>query len=397
MTDAVLVLNAGSSSLKFALFAADSGNLLLLARGQIEGIGTAPHLLARDAEGATIAEYSWPEGAALPHETFLSFVFELAQDQLDGDRLAAVGHRVVHGGAQFSAPVLIDDTVLAKLNALSPLAPLHQPHNLAAIRAAIAIRPHLPQVACFDTAFHHGHTELVTRFALPRAWHDHGVRRYGFHGLSYEFIAGELRGLDPALAAGRVIVAHLGNGASLCAIQAGRSLDTTMGFTTLEGLVMGSRCGALDPGVILYLQQQRGLTVEAIQTLLYEESGLLGVSGLSADMRDLLASADPAAQQAIDLFIFRIVREIGALAASMGGLDGLVFTAGIGENAPRIRAGVAERLAWAGLALDPDANASNHGLISAPTSRRKAWVIPTNEEAMVARHTVDRVRLGLRP
>jgi acetate kinase len=287
--------------------------------------------------------------------------------------------------------VLIDAATLDVLDGLCPLAPLHQPHNLAVIRVAQAVRPDLPQVACFDTAFHQGHAEVVTRFALPRVWHDRGVRRYGFHGLSYEFVAGRLAVLDPDLAGGRVIIAHLGAGASLCALRAGQSVDTTMGFTALDGLMMATRCGALDPGVILYLQQQAGMTPGEVQALLYEQSGLLGVSGVSSDMRALLASAEPAARDAVDLFIFRIVREIGALSASMGGLDGLVFTAGIGENAAAVRAGVAERLAWMGLRLDGEANAKGAGLISRADSRLKAWVVPTNEEAMIARHTLDLV------
>jgi acetate kinase len=387
VTEAILTLNAGSSSLKFALFEVRGAALALTAKGQVEGIGVAPHMIARDSAGVILTERHWPDGARLDHETFLAPLFTWTDEHMGGDRLAAVGHRIVHGGASFSAPVAIDDVVLTSLEALCPLAPLHQPHNLAAVRAARAARPELPQVACFDTAFHHGHAEVVTRFALPRAWHEQGVRRYGFHGLSYEFVSGRLGELDPSLAAGKVIVAHLGNGASLCALDAGQSIDTTMGFTALDGLMMGTRCGALDPGVILYLQQQAGLTVEAVQTLLYEQSGLLGVSGVSSDMRALLASAEPAAQCAVDLFTFRIAREAGALMAALGGLDGMVFTAGIGENAPTVRAAVAERLGWSGLVLDPQANATGAGLISPPGSRLKAWVIPTDEEAMIARHT----------
>jgi acetate kinase len=387
LTDAVLTLNAGSSSLKFALFEVGDGDPRLVSKGQVEGIGSTPHLIARSAEGEVLAERAWPEGAGLAHEVFLTPLFDFVEGHLGGDRLAAVGHRIVHGGADFSHPVLIDAGVLARLEAFCPLAPLHQPHNLAAVRAAQAVRPGLPQVACFDTAFHHGHEDVVTRFALPRVWHDRGVRRYGFHGLSYEYVSLALRALDPALAAGRVVVAHLGNGASLCAIKDGRSVDTTMGFTALDGLVMGTRCGALDPGVVLYLQQQGGMIADAVQSLLYERSGLLGVSGLSADMRDLIASADPAANEAIALFTFRIARELGALISSLGGLDGVVFTAGIGENVARVRADVARQLAWTGLDLDPLANARGAGLISKPQSRVKAWVIPTDEQAMIARHT----------
>ena len=397
MTNAVLTLNAGSSSLKFSLFEIASSGLHLVLEGQIESIGSAPHLVVKDANNALVAEHRWPDGRSLGQETFLATLFALVQDHLGADRMSAIGHRIVHGGAAFSQPVLIDDGVLAQLDALCPLAPLHQPHNLAAVRAAQAVRPGLPQVACFDTAFHHDHADVVTRFALPREWHDRGVRRYGFHGLSYEFVSGRLRELDPSLAAGRVIVAHLGNGASLCAIREGASIDTTMGFTALDGLMMGTRCGALDPGVILYLQQQMAMTSEAVQTLLYEQSGLLGVSGLSSDMRVLLASPDPGAKEAIELFTFRIAREAGAMMAAMGGADGFVFTAGIGENAPAIRTAVAGRLAWTGLVLDPDANARGAGLISAPRSRLKAWVIPTSEETMIARHTADVTAAPARP
>ena len=387
MTEVVLTLNAGSSSLKFALFALGGAGLEPKARGQIEGLGTAPHMIAKAADGSVLAERRWEAGARMEHEAFLAPLFAWIEAHLDGARLVAIGHRIVHGAAAFSRSVLIDDSVLAALDALVPLAPLHQPHNLAAVRAARAARPSLPQVACFDTAFHHGHADVVTRFALPRAWHDRGVRRYGFHGLSYAHVSRRLGELDPELAAGKVILAHLGAGASLCAVDGGRSIDTTMGFTALDGLMMGTRCGALDPGVILYLQQQAGLTAEAVQALLYEQSGLLGVSGLSSDMRVLTASTAASAQEAIALFTFRIAREVGALTASLGGLDGIVFTAGIGENAPAIRAAVAQRLAWTGLTLDPQANAAGKGCISMPDSRLKAWVIPTDEEAMIARET----------
>jgi acetate kinase len=389
MVAAVLTINAGSSSIKFALFEISEQELHLVSRGLIEGIGTAPHLIARESKGAILTEHRWVDGADLGHEAFLTSLFEWTDDRLGGDRLVAVGHRVVHGGAEFERHTAVSQAVLEKLDALSPLAPLHQPHNLAAIRAAQVTRPNLPQVACFDTAFHHGHAEVVTRFALPRVWRDKGVRRYGFHGLSYEFVSKRLRSLDPKLAEGRVLIAHLGNGASLCAVHNGKSVDTTMGFTALDGLVMGTRCGAIDPGVILYLQQQAGMTPEAVQALLYEKSGLLGVSGLSSDMRALLGTNDPNAKAAVDLFTFRIARETGALMASMGGLDGFVFTAGIGENAPEIRASVADRLAWAGFAIDPEANERGSGCINTAASARKIWVVPTDEEAMIARHTLD--------
>jgi acetate kinase len=387
MSGAILTLNAGSSSLKFALFSQGEEGLRKTVHGEVEGLGSAPHMIAKDANGVVLVERRWASDADLDHEAFLRPVLALADDHLNGATLEAIGHRIVHGGLAFREPVVIDADVLSQLDALIPLAPLHQPHNLAAVRAAQAARPGLPQVACFDTAFHAGHAEVVTHLALPPPWHAQGVRRYGFHGLSYEFVAGRLRALDPVLASGRTIIAHLGNGASLCAVKDGVSVDTTMGFTALDGLIMGTRCGNLDPGVILYLQQQAGLSVEAVQDLLYNRSGLLGVSGLSSDMRALLASDDPNARTAIDLFVFRIVREIGALTASMGGLDGVVFTAGIGENAADIRARVTERLAWMGAVLDPEANARGDGLISTSASQIKILVVPTDEEVMIARHT----------
>ncbi|MBI1197067.1 MAG: acetate/propionate family kinase [Phenylobacterium sp.] len=386
MTVPLLTLNAGSSSLKFAVFDADGAGLRRVAAGQVEGIGSAPHLTARAGDGAA-EERRWPAGEHLSHEALLGAVFDWIEGALGGARPAAVGHRIVHGGSEFWRPVRLDAELLARLDALSPLAPLHEPHNLAAVRAAMAVAPGVPQVACFDTAFHHGHAPEVDRFGLPLEWEARGVRRYGFHGLSYEFIAGRVAELSPRLAAGRTIAAHLGAGASLCAMRGGRSADTTMGFTALDGLVMGTRCGALDPGVVLHLQQAHGLSPEAVGDLLYKRSGLLGVSGISGDMRALLASDDPRAAAAIDLFVFRIVREAGALAASMGGLDGLVFTAGVGENAPEIRRRVCARLDWLGCVLDPEANAAGPGRISAAESRLEVWVIPTDEEGIIARHT----------
>lgn len=388
MTTAILTLNAGSSSLKFALYHQIGGDLALICRGKIEDVGTTPRLIARDADGRILADREWPDAAGLLHEDLLEPLLAFIDGRLeDGDRLAAIGHRIVHGGMAFQAPVLIDKAVMSALERLCPLAPLHQPHNLAAVRAAQALRPDAAQAACFDTAFHHDHDDVVTRFAIPRPWHDQGVKRYGFHGLSYEFIARRLRRLDPDLASGRSVVAHLGAGASLCALHDGRSRDTTMGLTALDGLMMGSRCGAIDPGVLLYLEQSAGLTAAAVETLLYEQSGLLGVSGLSSDVRVLLTSNDQRAREAIDLFTFRVAREAGAMQASMGGLDGVVFTAGIGENAPQIRAEIAARMAWTGLRLEPEANLRGAGRISATDSRITAWVIPTDEEAMIAHHT----------
>jgi acetate kinase len=315
------------------------------------------------------------------------------ENHLGADTLIAVGHRIVHGGPDHDRPELATPELLALLDKLTPLAPLHEPHNLAPIRALRSVRPALPQVACFDTAFHHFLPKVATRFALPREFEAAGVRRYGFHGLSYEYIALQLRKLAPELGAGKVIAAHLGNGASLCAMQAGRSVDTTMGFTALDGLVMGTRCGTIDPGVILYLERERAMSAKQVEDLLYQKSGLLGVSGgISSDMRTLLASSDIHAKEAIELFVFRIAREIGALTSSLGGLDGIVFTAGIGEHAPQIRAQVCQRLGWLGVQLDDDANARDAGVISSAQSRVTVRVIPTDEEAMIAHHTLDVVR-----
>lgn len=387
MTDNILTLNAGSSSLKFALFAAaESGPPENLLRGFVEGIGTAPHLRAMDAAGVTLMERSWDRGVHLSHEALFAELLPWLEAHRGGARLCAAGHRVVHGGDQFAGPVAVTADVLDWLTALTPLAPLHQPHNLSAVRALAAVRPDLPQVACFDTAFHRGHERAVDRFALPPELEALGVRRYGFHGLSYEYITGALSKAAPDVARGRVIVAHLGNGTSLCTVRDGRSVDTTMGFTALDGLPMGTRCGALDPGVILFLLRQCHISGDAVEDLLYNRSGLLGLSGMSSDMRALLASPDASAAEAIELFVFRIAREIGALTASLGGLDGLVFTAGIGEHAPQIRRRVCERTAWLGVALDVMANERGGPCISRAGSAVSVWVISTDEEAMIARH-----------
>ena len=385
MTQAILTLNAGSSSIKFCLFEIAGADLRRAAEGQIEGIGVEPHFFARTSDGE-VAEQRWAKDAKLTYEDLLGVLLTWAEGHLGGDRLAAVGHRIVHGGIDFQLPIRLDVGVVARLDALSPLAPLHQPHNLAPVRALMKTHPELPQVATFDTAFHHGHEPVVDRFGLPRRWEAEGVRRYGFHGLSYEFISGRMRDLDAGLAAGRMIVAHLGNGASLCAIHDGRSVDTTMGFTALDGLVMGTRSGALDPGVILYFMQAHCLDAAAIQSLLYNQSGLLGVSEISSDMRTLLASSDPRAQEAVDLFVFRIVREIGALAATMGGCDGLVFTAGIGEHAAPVRSQVCAGLGWLGFTLDEAANTQGSGQVAAAGSK-PVWITPTDEERMIAIHT----------
>ena len=378
---AVLTLNAGSSSLKFALFRAGAEVL----RGQVSGIGTHPEAkAARDGQALDP-----PALHGTTHEEFLPGLLDWIGGHLDGAAIVAAGHRVVHGGTEFVEPVRITDAVMAGLEALVPLAPLHQPHNLSAIRAVAKALPELPQVACFDTAFHSTMPEVATWLPLPRGLRDAGLRRYGFHGLSYEFIAGRLRELSPALSAGRVVVAHLGNGASLCAMQAGRSMETTMGFTALDGLMMATRCGSLDPGALLYLMQSRGMPARDVEDMLYHQSGLLGVSGISSDMRDLAASDDPRARQAVEVFMHRIVQCAGGLVAHLGGLDGVVFTAGIGEHDPALRAAVCAALSWLGLALDDAANAAGGtARISAAGSKVEAWVIPTDEEAVIARHAV---------
>jgi acetate kinase len=358
-----------------------------LLHGEVEGIGTAPHLRASGPGGALLVERRWEDGARQTHETLLDGLLGWIEGHLGGESLIGVGHRVVHGGSRFTAPVLIDAEVLAALEALTPLAPLHQPHSLAPMRAILATRPQLKQGACFDTAFHHTMPAVATRFALPATYAAQGVRRYGFHGLSYEYIAGQLRLHLPNLARGRVVVAHLGNGDSLCAMRNGESVDTTTGFTALDGLVMGTRCGSIDPGVLLYLLQQKAMTPAQLERLLYTESGLLGVSGLSSDMRTLLASADPRAKAAVELFVFRIARETAAMAASLGGIDGFVFTAGIGEHATEIQDAVCERLRWLGAV--PGKRDARTSRISAPASAVDIHVIPTDEEAMIARHMRD--------
>lgn len=393
----ILCLNAGSSSLKFALYAEPgTDEPSLLASGKIENIGLEPHLIARDAKGDVLADRRWTKDVTITHETLLKDLLREIEASV-GEDLIAVGHRIVHGGADHSAPARVDAPLLAALEALCPLAPLHQPHNLAAVRAVSRLRPALLQVACFDTGFHHGQPPVATRLALPRALGEEGMRRYGFHGISYEYIARQLRLIDPDTGGGRTIAAHLGNGASLCAMDGGRSIDTTMGFTALDGLVMGTRCGALDPGAVLYLLQQRGMTAREVEHLLYSESGLLGVSGTSSDMRALFGSETPAAGEAIDLFVWQIARQAGALASSLGGLDSFVFTAGIGENAPEIRARVADRLRWLGVALDTDANLRGASVISAPFSRVTVRIIPTDEEWMIAIHTADLLREEPKP
>jgi len=391
VTTAILVLNAGSSSIKFLLFAERASGPEPVVRGQIEGIHTSPHFIARDAAGKTLAEKRWGKGGKLGHDGAVDHIADYLRDAsrsfADGLELRAVGHRVVHGGLEFTQPVRLDAQVLAKLEKYVPLAPLHQPHNLAPARILLERRPGLPQVACFDTAFHATNPEVARRFAIPAELHDAGVRRYGFHGLSYEYIASALPGHDARAAGGKTVVCHLGNGASMCAIAAGRSVASTMGFTAVDGLPMGTRSGSLDPGVLLYLMNERGMDARSLEKLLYKQSGLLGMSGISSDMRNLLESPDPRAKIAVDVYVYRIGRELGSLAASLGGLDALVFTGGIGENSAIIRERVCRDAAWLGLELDADANAAGGARISAQGSRVGAWVIPTNEELMIARHT----------
>jgi acetate kinase len=388
MTDTILVLNAGSSSIKFQLFAVEaSDSLIRRMKGQIDGIGTHPRLLVKANEGETLADQSWPASAVSDVPAALDQVVIRLQQQLGGELPSAVGHRVVHGGPDYSEPTIIDDSVLERLERLVSLAPLHQPNNLAPIRAIRARRPGLLQVACFDTAFHRSHSEVAQRFAIPDALHREGVRRYGFHGLSYEFVAKTLPRIAPAIAGGRVVVAHLGSGASMCAIAAGRSVDTTMGFTALDGLPMSTRSGQIDPGVLLYLMHKDDWDAARLERFLYQECGLKGLSGVSNDMRDLLESNAPLAKLAIDYFVYRILRETGALASAMGGIDSFVFAAGIGENAAPVRSRVCRGLAWLGIEIDDAANSQNGPCISTPRSRVSAWVIPTDEERMIARHT----------
>ena len=395
MADTVLTLNAGSSSLKFALFDAEGGeDAGALLRGMVEEIPTKPRFSASGADSVSLAEEEWPEAAG-DFAGIVDRLIDRIEAHLDDDRLIAVGHRVVHGGPDHAKPERVTPALLAELGRLTRLAPLHEPQNIAPIRALAEARPSLTQIACFDTAFHRTMPAVATRYALPRDFEAQGIRRYGFHGLSYEYIAGQLARAASELVAGRLIVAHLGNGASLCALKAGKSVDTTMGFSTLDGLVMGTRPGSLDPGVILHLLKERGMTADGIEDLLYRRSGLLGVSGgLSSDMRVLLGSDDPRAAEAVELFAYRIAREAGALASSLCGLDGFVFTGGIGEHSSAVRALVCARLDWLGLKIDAEANERGDGMISAPQSPVELRVIATDEERMIASHVLRTVRAG---
>src|SRR3954462_13291416 len=387
--NSILVVNAGSSSVKFQVFSirADNG-LTPFLKGQFDGIGTRPRLRATaDGKAATVDQLfdldKVPDVA-----TAMQVAGAWIREKFDLE-FAAVGHRVVHGGPRYDQPILVDETVLAELTRLGPLAPLHQPNNLAPINALRARFPELPQVACFDTAFHRGHSAIADHYAIPERFYAEGVRRYGFHGLSYEYIASRLPEVAPQIASGRIIVAHLGSGASMCALAGGRSMESTMGFTALDGLPMGTRPGQLDPGVVLYLVDQKKMSAAEVQKLLYNECGLKGLSGVSNDVRELETSANPGASFALDYFVYRVGLWTGTLAAALGGLDAFVFTAGIGENSPSMRARIAAKLAWLGCELDAGANKQNASLISASKSRVPIYVVPTDEELMIARHTLS--------
>jgi acetate kinase len=386
--ETVLVVNAGSSSVKFQVFRiVGAAQLKLQIKGQVDGIGTRPRLRAGDAQAQPLIDASYSPQLIPDLPTALRAAATWLRDTEKLDPVA-VGHRVAHGGPEFDRPVVITNEVLARLQEYACLAPLHQPNNLAPIRSLLEQRPQLPQVACFDTAFHRGHSPVVEHYALPSRFYEEGIRRYGFHGLSYEYVADRLRQLAPQKAAGRVIIAHLGSGSSMCALYNGRSVDSTMGFTALDGLPMGTRTGQLDPGVVLYLIAEKGMSPASVQDLLYKESGLKGLSGISNDVRELLISKDPRAAFAIDYFVDRACQHIGMLTASLGGLDALVFTAGIGENSATIRARIAERLDWLGVHVDPIANDAHAPVISSPESKVSVRVIPTDEELMIARHTL---------
>ncbi|MGL4636647.1 MAG: acetate/propionate family kinase [Beijerinckiaceae bacterium] len=386
MSNHILTINAGSSSLKFAMFQAD--DLSCAVTGQVEGLGTDPQLTVRNADGEKILNDPL-EGTRMvkDHGQAMAVILAALSDLVPEAIVAGVGHRVVHGGMTYSAPLLVNDDVAAALASFNALAPLHQPHNLAGIAAATKAYPGVPQVACFDTAFHRAQPFVNDAFAIPRALYDEGVRRYGFHGLSYEYIAGKLEEVAPFHSRGRVIVCHLGSGASMCAMRDGKSVASTMGFSPLDGLPMGTRPGQLDPGVLLYLMEQKGMDIKAVSDLLYKQSGLKGLSGVSNDMRDLEASSVPAAKQAIDYFVFRARREIGGLAASLEGLDAIVFCGGIGENSRTIREYILEGMEWIGVEMDLDRNRANAEVISSDRSRVRVFVIKTNEELMIARHT----------
>jgi len=385
--EALLTLNAGSSSIKFAVFEVDQA-MRTLVKGQVEGLQTAPHFIARSGDGIQLAQAYWETIAGdSGHGTAFEHIWRWLVEYLENMKVAAVGHRVAHGGADYRAPVLVNEQVLQDLTRLIPLVPLHQPHNLAAIRAVIRACPELPQAACFDTSFHQDKPEVATRLGLPAWLHEEGVRRYGFHGISYAYIAHRLKEIDPRLASGRVVVAHLGSGCSMCAMHNCRSIETTMSFSSLDGVPMGTRCGTLDPGVLLYLMRKHGMGLEDLERLLYKESGLLGISGISNDLRELLDNGTPAARDAIDYFVYRVGQHLGGLVATLGGLDALVFTAGIGENSAEIRERICRDAGWLGIQLDREANNTGVGRISINQGTPSVWIIPTDEERMIAMYT----------
>ena len=392
MSEVLFVVNAGSSSIKFKLYRVIGDDIALVFGGAVDGIGTRPRLKAKDHAGETLIERSYAADEVANSSQAQRIIADWVGGEMKDAQLIGIGHRVVHGGPVYSAPVLVDDAVMRTLETFIPLAPLHQLSNLDPIRVLRERRPDLPQVACFDTAFHRGHPELSDRFALPRGLYDEGVRRYGFHGLSYEYVSQALRGIAPEIAEKRVIIAHLGSGASVCALEGGRSIETTMGFTALDGLPMGTRSGSLDPGVVLHLIEQKGMSPAEVGHMLYHESGLRGLSGISNDVRALLESDRPEAAMAIDFFSLRVAQAFASLSVSLGGLDALVFTAGVGENAHQVRRNVVERLHWAGLALDDGANSRNDSRIEASDSRVPILVVPTDEERMIGQHTLRLLR-----
>jgi len=394
----ILVMNSGSSSIKFSVYAVGGeSDFSLTLKGQMDGIGTCPRLRARDAGGRPLVDQTFPVAEITDVGVATERVGAWLLQRFPGAVPVAVGHRVAHGGPDYAAPVAVDETILAALDRLVPLAPMHQPHNLRPIPTIQERFPGTLQVACFDTGFHRGHPAVADRFAIPEALYREGVRRYGFHGLSYEYIARALPRVAPEIAQGAVVVAHLGSGASMCAMKGGRSVDSTMAFTGLDGVPMGTRCGQIDPGVLLYLVSEKGYGAKELERLLYHESGLLGLSGLSNDVRDLLASEDPRARLALDYFVYRVARELASLAAAMEGIDALVLTAGICENSPEMRARICARAAWLGLTIDEAANRAGGPRISTPDSRVSAWVIPTDEERMIAQHTLAVWRQGSAP
>ncbi len=394
MSHGILVINAGSSSIKFSVFAVTSWNGTLEPRlnGLVEGIGGKARARAKRGDGSPIDERVWQEGEPNDFQSCFADLVDWLTPRLEGMELVGVGHRVVHGGPELDRPVLLDPQNVEALERLVPLAPLHQPSNLLGVKTSLKLRPDIPNVACFDTAFHRTQPRVADSYGLSNAFYESGVRRYGFHGLSYEYIASRLPELAPGLADGRVVVAHLGSGSSMCALQGGKSVATTMGFSVLDGLPMGTRCGGIDPGVLLYLMDQEGMDSKAISNTLYKQSGLLGMSGVSNDMRELKESEDPNAANAVAYFLYRIGRELGSLAAALGGLDGLVFTAGIGENDADLRERVCKDAAWLGVELDEGANRYGEVRISTSDSAVSVWTLPTNEELMIANHTMSLIQ-----